>query len=300
MSTILETRGLTKVYNAHFLHRHGITAVDHVHLSVERGEILAILGTNGAGKSTFVKLLLNLVRPTSGRVSSFGIDVSSSGWPHSVGYLPEAFQIREHIPVRKFLALAGRLSGIQGRALDICIDDVLHRLGLEDVSNRSARTLSKGMSTRLGIAQAILHKPHLLFLDEPTDGLDPLGRIAVRQLLTELRREGTTILLNSHLLSEVESLADRIAIFRRGSIVTTGSIPDLLPRDVSYSVEVPTDPLLAPGWLFRKHEEGWCSTVTGDHQLRLLLKALDLRGIIATNIVPVRTSLEEMFKSHYS
>ncbi len=209
--------------------RFGITvALRGVTLEVPRGSIFGFLGPNGAGKSTLVKILTGLVRADAGGVRVLGGKPGSRSTQRGIGYLPEHFRFPGWLTGRELLRFHGRLLGV---AIDA--DYLLTLVGLADAKDRRVSELSKGMQQRLGLAQALVGLPQLVFLDEPTSALDPLGRIEVRDVLLHLKDQGTTVFLNSHLLTEVEKICDRAAVIDRGSIVTEGSMDELLQGPVA-------------------------------------------------------------------
>ncbi|HEV3002469.1 MAG TPA: ABC transporter ATP-binding protein [Solirubrobacteraceae bacterium] len=222
---VLEARGLAKRY------RGGVVALDGVDVSVGEGELVGLLGPNGAGKSTLVKICCGLVRPSRGSASVAGAPAGSAPARAALGYLAELFRFPGWASADEVLALHQRLSGSDGGARER--GELLELVGLADARGRSVETMSKGMQQRLGLAQALVGRPRLLLLDEPTSALDPVGRRLVREVLVELRRRGQSVLLNSHLLSEVELVCDRVVILNRGAVVTSGRPEELArPRGV--------------------------------------------------------------------
>ena len=194
-------------------------AVKDLALCVKQGEVLGFLGPNGAGKSTSMKMLLGLVKPTDGTAQVLGQPIGNVRARASVGFLPEHFRFQDWLTGREFLRFHGRLFGMSGHALSSRIEALLRRVDLVDAAGQQLRTYSKGMLQRVGLAQAMLNRPKLIFLDEPTSGLDPLGRLMVRDVINDLRSEGTTVFLNSHLLSEVEVTCDRVVFIKQGEVV---------------------------------------------------------------------------------
>jgi ABC-2 type transport system ATP-binding protein len=223
MQFAIEAHSLVKKYGS-------IAALDDITLVVNRGEIFGFLGPNGAGKSTFVKVILNLVRATSGSVRIFGEPVTNAQARQTIGFLPENIRVYPFLSIDEFLHFHGELIGISSKKIKREIDTCLCAMALESVRTQKIGTLSKGMLQRTGIAQAILGNPELLILDEPTSGLDPIGFTELRRLLLEMKARGTTIFLNSHLLSEVERTCDRVAILNKGKIIKSGSRDDLSDR----------------------------------------------------------------------
>jgi ABC-2 type transport system ATP-binding protein len=224
----LSVRALRKTYGS-------VTALRGVDLEVGEGELVGLLGPNGAGKSTLVKAACGLVRPTSGTVEVAGAPAGSVEANASMGYLAELFRFPDWCRADELLALHQRLAASRGGAAERA--ELLEMVGLADAAGRRIGTMSKGMQQRLGLAQALVGEPRLLLLDEPTSALDPAGRRLVRALLESLRGRGVAVLLNSHLLSEVELVCDRVAIIAGGAVVAAGS-----PAELSHAggVEVET------------------------------------------------------------
>jgi ABC-2 type transport system ATP-binding protein len=208
----LESRALRKEYGSK-------VAVRELTLSVPRGEVFGFLGPNGAGKTTSMKMLLGLVHPTSGAGHVLGRPLGDPRGRARVGYLPEHFTFHDWLEARELLRFHARLLGLRPGGRAAGVEERLRRVGLGDAGHRRVREYSKGMKQRLGLAQALLGEPELVFLDEPTSGLDPLGRRLVREVIGELRERGTTVFLNSHLLSEVEVTCDRVAFVKDGRVV---------------------------------------------------------------------------------
>jgi len=223
----LEVAALAKRYGA----THALRGVD---LTVAEGELVGLLGPNGAGKSTLVKSACGLVRPTSGTVSVCGAAAGSPPARRALGYLAELFRFPGWTTADELLTLHQRLAGSHGGPVERA--ELLDLVGLGDAAARRVETMSKGMQQRLGIAQALVGGPRMLLLDEPTSALDPAGRRIVRQLLEELRRRGVAVLLNTHLLSVVERVCDRVAIIDRGQLLAEGR-PDDLARSSGLEVE---------------------------------------------------------------
>jgi ABC-2 type transport system ATP-binding protein len=229
MGAAFSARGLAKRYGA-------VTALDGVDLDVEEGELVGLLGPNGAGKSTLVKIGCGLVRATAGEAHVCGARAGSRDARAVMGYLAELFRFPGWASADELLVLHQRLAGSSGGEAERA--ELLELVGLTEARTRRIETMSKGMQQRLGIAQALVGTPRFLFLDEPTSALDPGGRRTVRGLLEELRRRGVAVLLNSHLLSEIELVCDRVAILSRGKIVEEGRPSDLArPRGVEVDVD---------------------------------------------------------------
>lgn len=212
MQNAIETNGLRKQFGRK-------VAVADLTLTVRRGEVFGFLGPNGAGKTTAIKMLLGLVRPTAGDARVLDAPLGAVQTRAQIGFLPEHFRFQDWLSGREFLDWHGRLYGLARSLRQRRIEELLARVDLSDAGDRKLREYSKGMLQRIGLAMALLHAPALVFLDEPTSGLDPLGRLLVRDMLNELRAQGTTIFLNSHLLSEVEITCDRVAFVKGGRVV---------------------------------------------------------------------------------
>jgi len=230
VSLALEARGLAKRYGA-------IRALEAVDLGVAEGELVGLLGPNGAGKSTLVKIAVGLARATAGAVSVCGFPAGSAEARTRLGYLAELFRFPGWCTADELLTLHQRLAGSGGGGAER--SDLLELVGLSSASSRRIDAMSKGMQQRLGIAQALVGRPSLLLLDEPTSALDPAGRRTIRQLLEHLKQRGVSVLLNSHLLSEIELVCDRVAILLDGRLVAQGSPTELArPRGVEIETDV--------------------------------------------------------------
>lgn len=204
-----------------------LRAVDQLSLSIRQGEILGFLGTNGAGKTTTIKMLLGFFRPDAGHISVLGGDPCDSVTRRRVGYMPEVAYYYPYLNVRELLAFYGGLCGLSKQQISERSEMLIARVGLEEAGDRLLRSYSKGMLQRAGIAQALLHDPDLLILDEPLTGLDPLARIHFRDLILELRKQGKTVFFSSHELSEAELICDRVAILKQGRLVLCGSAEEV-------------------------------------------------------------------------
>jgi len=205
-----------------------VQAVDTLSLTIRQGEILGFLGTNGAGKTTTIKMLLGFFRPDAGRVTVLGGNPCDAATRRKIGFMPETAYYYPYLNVRELLAFYGGLCGMPKGEIRARSETLIARVGLADAGNRLLRTYSKGMLQRAGIAQALLHDPDLLILDEPLTGLDPLARIHFRDLILELRQQGKTVFFSSHELSEAELICDRVAILKQGRLVLCGSVKDVV------------------------------------------------------------------------
>ncbi len=237
----LRIEGLSKTYRLGFRMRR-VVALDGLSLRVEEGSIFGFVGPNGAGKSTTIKILVGLIAPSRGTARIFGEPIGDPASRRVVGYLPENPAFHDFLRPLEVLRLLGRLSGLSGRGLDRRAEEVLDLVGLSDARDLTVRKFSKGMVQRLGLAQAVLHDPPLLILDEPMSGLDPMGRKDVRDLIVALRRRGKTIFFSTHILNDVETICDRVGMVLRGGLVAEGSLASLLDGSVK-SVELRCAPL---------------------------------------------------------
>lgn len=225
--SVVEAAGLTKTFTDFWM-RAKARAVDGIDFEIRRHEIFGLLGPNGSGKSTTIKMILGLLHKSSGRLSVFGREPSDVAIKARIGYLPEESYLYRYLDARETLDYYGRIFGLDRRTRVRRIDELLDMVGLAQVQRRSVGEFSKGMSRRLGLAQALINDPELLILDEPTSGLDPIGTRQVKDLLLELGRRGTTILLSSHLLADVEDVCDRMVILYGGKIRAEGATNELL------------------------------------------------------------------------
>jgi ABC-2 type transport system ATP-binding protein len=220
-------RGLTKIFPVP-LHRHSIVAVRDLSLSVEPGEVYGLLGPNGSGKSTTLKIILGLVSPSRGRTEIFGRDSRLVESREAVGFLPENPYFYKYLSGEETLRFFGRLCRLSGARLKNRTDELLELVGLTKARKRRLGTYSKGMLQRIGLAQALIHEPKLLVLDEPTAGVDPAGSRQIRDLIVDLKRRGITVLLSSHLLAQAQEICDRVAILADGALVREGRLEELI------------------------------------------------------------------------
>ena len=292
--TAVAARGLTKRYGRH-------VAVAGLDLDVRRGEVFGLLGPNGAGKTTTVKMLLGLVRPSAGTATLDGRPVSDPRSRRRVGYLPEHFRFPEWATGRRLLDHHGRLSGLDAATRRERIPQVLARVGLGDRGDTRLRAYSKGMQQRIGLAQALLGDPAIVLLDEPTSALDPIGRRDVRDLIRGLRADDVTVVLNSHLLSEVEMVCDRVAIVDRGRVVTSGALADVVGRATAVRlrvdrVDVPLRALLArSGTIADVRDREVLVELADPEATPDLAAAVVGAGYRLEALVPVTPTLEDVF-----
>src|SRR5215213_5265736 len=224
---VIETRSLTKVYRD-FWGRQKVRALNALDLEIRKGEIFGLLGPNGSGKSTTIKLLLGLLFPTSGQALVFGNDATEVSKNERIGYLPEESYLYKFLNAEETLDFYGRLFDMPASVRQRRTNELIEMVGLNHARRRQLREYSKGMTRRIGLAQALINDPELIFLDEPTSGLDPLGTREMKDLILRLRGEGKTILMSSHLLDDVQDVCDRIAILHQGELKELGRVDDLL------------------------------------------------------------------------
>ena len=290
----IEVHGVRKTYGT-------TLALHDLDLVVQAGEVFGFLGPNGAGKTTTVKILLGLVRPSAGEARLFGRAATDPAARQRVGYLPENFRFHDWLTGYQLLDFHARLAGLPAAERPERIDEVLTLVGLAGRGDDRIRTYSKGMTQRIGMAQALVHRPDLVLLDEPTSALDPVGRREVRDLIRELRSAGMTVFLNSHLLSEVELVCDRVAIVDRGRVVHSGRLVDVVhggQPELRLTVDRVDEALLA---LLTKHgqviEVREATVRLSACQADEVAEAVVRAGYRLHALVPSRQSLEDMFLS---
>src|SRR5689334_13517014 len=295
----IEIQGLEKTYSVGFWRKKPKVALRPLHLQVEDGEIFGFLGPNGAGKTTTLKMLMGLTYPTGGTASILGMQLDDPRMKAEIGFLPEQPYFYDYLTGRELLEYYGRLSGVDAKTVARKVPEMLERVGLKDVIKVQLRKFSKGMLQRVGIAQAILHDPRIVFFDEPMSGLDPMGRREVRDLMEQLKHEGRTVFFSTHILSDAEALCDRVAIIHLGELRSVGAIADLT-SSVHGKVELVWQGSAVPTSIRSLGAE--CH-ITGDTVRAVLpeenqdaaIEALRRERLRLISVVPVRTSLEEYF-----
>jgi ABC-2 type transport system ATP-binding protein len=301
---VIEIENLTKDFSVGFWKKHPIRALDNLCLQVSRGEIFGFLGPNGAGKSTTIKILMHLLHPTSGRARILGEPVDRVAMHQRIGYLPENPYFYDYLTPAELLIYTGSLFGLHGSELSRKADSLLESVGLSEARNLALRKFSKGMVQRIGIAQALINDPEVIFLDEPMSGLDPLGRMEVRQIITSLKARGVTVFFSSHVLPDVEALCDRIAILNRGKMQETGTLDEILKERIQ-GYEVILSGLRADT---AEKIRSLCDEVdsmedrlrlrAGDREkMEALLEFAFVHSLELISVNPIRPSLEEHFHS---
>src|SRR5712691_1818320 len=297
--TAIEILGLEKTYSVGFWRKKPKHALRPLHLTIQEGEIFGFLGPNGAGKTTTLKLLMGLIFPTAGSARILGMEVDDPLMKAQIGFLPEQPYFYDYLTARELLDYYGQLSGVDPKQRSRQVNEVLQRVGLPDAGAVQLRKFSKGMLQRVGIAQAILHHPKVVFLDEPMSGLDPMGRREVRDLMEQLKLEGKTVFFSTHILSDAEALCDRVAIINQGELQGVGAVADL-PSGVHGKVELVWQGPAVPAALRALGAE--CH-VTGETVRAILseanqdaaIEALRRERLRLVSVTPVRTSLEDYF-----
>jgi ABC-2 type transport system ATP-binding protein len=296
---VIEVSGLRKEYRSTLGRR--ITALDGIDIAVRPGELFGLLGPNGAGKTTTVKILLGLTAVTAGSARIAGLPVTNPESRRSVGYLPEGHKIPNYLTARQTLSIFGRMSGMESAAIQARSIELLEKLKLGQWIDVRVKKFSKGMTQRLGLAAALIHQPKVLLLDEPTDGVDPVGRREIRDLLRDEAKNGVAVLLNSHLLSEIELTCDRVAVLRAGKVAAEGTVEELTRRSAKYKmVAAPLDDALVAA--FRETGAG-VERVNGHIELSVeniehlnaLVDKVRSSGAMLTELAPLRSTLEDVF-----
>ena len=295
----IEILGLEKNFSVGFWRKRPKRALHPLHLQVEEGEIFGFLGPNGAGKTTTLKMLMGLVFPTAGSARILGMGINDPRMKAQIGFLPEQPYFYDYLTARELLEYYGQLSGVPAKDRSRRVSEILARVGLTDSAAVQLRKFSKGMLQRVGIAQAILHDPRVVFFDEPMSGLDPMGRREVRDLMVQLKREGKTVFFSTHILSDAEALCDRVAIMNLGQLRGVGAVSDLL-ASVHGKVELVWQGTGVPASI---RALGADCHVVGDTVRAVLaeesqdaaIEALRRDRLRLVSVIPVRMSLEDYF-----
>lgn len=311
----VDLREVSKIYSRSLFRRKGIHALRGVDIKVRRGEIFGLLGPNGAGKSTLVKILMSVIRPTRAIGNVLGQSVGHKPTLARVGYLPEHHKFPDYLTGEQVLHFYGSLAGVGSRERKQRCADLLSLVGMSDWRKTKVREYSKGMRQRIGIAQALMNNPDLVVFDEPTDGVDPVGRRDIRVMMSQLKDRGMTVILNSHLLSELEMVCDRVAILVKGKVVSQGTIDDLTSERKHYEIDVVTernilqDLASLPGLTIANTdnpaggagvrvavERNIIKLKTEDYKVvQPVIDYLRLSGIAIRAIRPIRPTLEDLF-----
>ena len=306
MTVALEIENLTKDYEVGFARKRRVRALDGLTLTVERGEIFGFLGANGAGKSTTMKLLMRLIYPTAGRASILGCDINDIAMHARIGYLPEHPYFYDYLTAREFLEYCAELFGYTRTDCRQRAQALLALVHLDDKSwDKQLRKFSKGMLQRVGLAQALVNDPEIVFLDEPMSGLDPVGRREIRDLIASLRHKGTTVFFCSHILADIEVLCDRAAILQKGRLAHAGRLEDLRGRAGTRAMELVVAGATAeqlraalqplPAAQLTQTPGGARIEVPSERDVDAALAALRDCGARLVSVQPVGNPLEDLF-----
>lgn len=298
--TIIKIDNISKFFSRGFT-GNDIKALIDVSLEIFSADIFGLLGPNGAGKTTLVKILLGALSPTSGCASINNFDVSDYRARERIGFLPENHRFPEYQTGYQMLSFYGGLAGLSSSEVKIKSSEVLKLVDMEKWGGTTIKKYSKGMMQRLGLAQALLNDPDIIFLDEPTDGVDPIGRREIRDILKELKSRGKTIFLNSHLLAEVESVCDRVAILNKGRLIKVGSVEGLTTTKPTFEINC-TDLSDKNSTTIKEYFSSAVITdnkieisFEKDEQINELIDFLRDNTINVLSVIPVKISLEDSF-----
>jgi ABC-2 type transport system ATP-binding protein len=278
----------------------GFEALKGVSLSVPKGSVFGLLGPNGAGKSTLVKSLLTIIRPTECRGTLLGKKIGDRKTLARVGYLPEHAKFPEYLTGRQVIGLSAGLAKVPTKETRVRTEKLLEVVGMKDWGDKKLGTYSKGMRQRIGLAQALVNEPEVVFLDEPTDGVDPEGRIEIRKMIEGMRAEGRTVFVNSHLLAEVEQVADQVAILAKGQVIQTGTVSDLTRRGSRFEIRTmgPVPLHLRERFAAQGLEvAGDCIALDADDAMPVqpLIDILRGEGVAIREVRQAKFSLEDIF-----
>jgi len=291
---VLETIELEKSYGK-------IQALDGVSLNVKEGEIYGLLGQNGAGKTTLIKIVLGIIRGWKGQVTLLGQPAGATAVRARVGYLPEDHNFPDYHTGYSLLDYYGQLLGMSSANRSKRIPDMLESVGIADRMKYKIRSYSKGMKQRLGIAQALMHDPAVIFLDEPTDGVDPVGRRDIREMLQALKNRGVTVFINSHLLGEVELICDRVAIMRKGKLIREGDIASLTRQKGRFLIGLapgqvlPVSEIANHGYEIQPLNDRWEVLLTEGQSIDPIIDLIRDKGLNLRHLVEKRQTLEDLF-----
>ena len=300
----VELDGVSKSYPTGFWRRR-VGVLSGLSFSVDRNEIVGFLGPNGAGKTTTIKILNHLALPDAGAVRVFGVEVGRRPeLRRRIGFMPEQPYFYEYLTGEEFLRLCGHLCGLGRAETGRRIGEMLSRVGLAGAGRKTIRKYSKGMMQRLGLAQALLHDPELVILDEPMSGLDPMGRMEVRNLIRDLKTAGKTVLFSTHIVSDVETLCDRVVMIDRGRKVAEGSVEELVGKGGVLYVEIVFSPVPPPSWLAAAslppgagmaQRDAYVLRAGNEEEANRWIAAFRAAGAMVRSCSPVKKQLEDIF-----
>lgn len=297
MVNAVNVNNLTKIFKS----KQTVKALDNVSLSIGEGEIFGMLGPNGAGKTTMIKILLGIVYPTSGTAEILGENISNYKVRKNIGYLPENHKFPNYLTGEELISYSAKLSGYDIKKASQRITDILQLVKMEKWRKTKIKKYSKGMLQRVGLAQAIVHNPKIIFLDEPTDGVDPIGRKEIRDILLNLKNEGKTIFVNSHLLSEVEMVSDKVAILNEGNLIKFGTVDELTINKHVCEIEIDREisqtlnSLLTNRFNFTYENNKLTLDIENEETINLFIDELRKNSINILSINKKKTSLEDLF-----
>ena len=297
----IEILDLEKSYLVGFWRKRPKLALRPLRLTIEEGEVFGFLGPNGAGKTTTLKLLMGLVFPTAGTACLLGFAMDDPRVKSQIGFLPEQPYFYDHLTARELLNYYAQLSGVPAKGRSARVEQMLARVGLTDSAGVQLRKFSKGMLQRVGLAQAILHDPKLVFLDEPMSGLDPMGRREVRDLIQQLRAEGKTVFFSTHILSDAEALCDRVGIIHQGELLGVGAVAELTSQKqgkveiVFYAQAQKVPPALTSLGAEARVSGDMVNAILPEEQQEAALDVLRRERLKLISLTPVRSSLEEYY-----
>jgi ABC-2 type transport system ATP-binding protein len=301
MNSIVEIENLTKDYEVGFWRKKKVRALENLSLSVMPGQIFGFLGGNGAGKTTTIKILMGLLFPTAGTARILGSDISDVSMHSRIGYCPENPYFYDYLTASELMQYFGELLGLDSERRRQRASELLAKVGLDEKDwNKQLRKFSKGMLQRVGLAQALISEPEIVFFDEPMSGLDPIGRREIRELIVELREKGTTVFMSTHILSDVEALCDNVAILRRGRLAATGNLDELLTTQgekqiYEVSLKNITPGQMPDGYTVFPTSSGLTVQVDDESEIDQVLAKARSAGGKLVSVQPVRQSLEELF-----
>ncbi len=305
MDYVIEIENLTKDYEIGFWKKKKVRALDGLTLNVERGQIFGFLGGNGAGKTTTIKMLMSLIFPSSGSAKILGRDISDVKMHANIGYCPENPYFYDYLTARELLNYFGELFGLDSSERNKRTEELLAKVGLEEASwDKQLRKFSKGMLQRTGLAQSLVNQPEIVFLDEPMSGLDPIGRREIRELIAELREQGVTVFMSTHILSDIEALCDQVAILRKGKLSATGKLDELLTETQHFEINVKgVSANVLANEIFHKVADATVNAKANGANVQVLsekdidnvLVAIRQTGGSLVSVQPVKQSLEELF-----
>jgi len=307
MSYIIEIENLSKDYEVGFWKKKRVRALDDLNLQVKGGQIFGFLGGNGAGKTTTIKVLMSLIFPTTGKARILGHDISDVKMHSRIGYCPENPYFYDYLKARELMNYFGELFGLNQAQRNRKTEELLTKVGLDEKDwNKQLRKFSKGMLQRVGLAQALINEPEIVFLDEPMSGLDPMGRREIRELIAGLREKGTTVFMSTHILSDIEALCDRVAILRNGKLAATGNLDELLSQSGERQIyEINVKGVTAEalkdslseiaGATISAKPNGATIQITDEKDVDKILPLVRNAGGSLVSVQPVKQSLEELF-----